>query len=70
MKRERDGERAGVHQPFKFSRAADAADEVDALVGAHIVDAKQWRKHRVLQATHVEGGLGRQPRGRRAEIKG
>src|SRR6266545_1138705 len=45
---------AAVHQFFQLGDAANAADEVDALAGARVVDAKQRRQHVFLQEGHVE----------------
>ena len=46
---------------LQFGRAADAADEIDALVGARVVDAEHGREQVVLQDGDVErsDGVGR-----------
>ena len=46
--------RAAVDDLLQFARAADAADELDALVGALVADAEQRREHEILQARDVE----------------
>ena len=54
--------------PFEFRRAAGAADEIDALVGAHVGDVQQWRKNLVLQDADIQRGdriRRRRPRARR-----
>ena len=43
--RERDGGPPDVTQPLELRGAASAADEVDALVGAHVADAEHRREH-------------------------
>ena len=50
----RAGEFAAVHQLFQFRRAADAADEMDALARARIVNAEHRREHVFLQQLHIE----------------
>jgi len=40
---------ARIHQLYQFIVAAYAADEVDSLVGARILDAQQRRQKGVLQ---------------------
>ena len=56
VEREGDGRAALVHEAFEFLRAADAADEVYALVGARVFDAEQGVEQVVLQEAHVERG--------------
>ena len=41
MKRKRNGGFAFVNKTFEFFSAAQAADEVDALVGANVFDAQR-----------------------------
>jgi hypothetical protein len=64
-RRERAGVFAAVHQLFQFRRAADAADEIDALARARIVNAEDRREHVLLQQRHVERSIGSLDRGER-----
>jgi hypothetical protein len=52
--RKRAGVFAAVHQLFQFRRAANAADEIDALARARVVNAENRREHVLLQQRHVE----------------
>ena len=54
VKREGRPGGAGVHEPFQLRRAADAADEVYALVRARVCDAEHGVEQVVLQEAHVE----------------
>lgn len=49
---------AGIDELDEFAGAADAADEIDALAGAGIVDAEDGSEEAVLQAGDVELGDG------------
>jgi len=45
---------AGIDQLHEFVGPADAADEIDALACARIIDAEERREQAVLQARHIE----------------
>src|SRR5829696_2877869 len=54
VERERDRRAAAVDRLLERRRAARAADEVDARIGAHVSDIQQVRKYGPLQDRHVE----------------
>ena len=54
VEREGDGHLARVHPALELRRAADAADEVDPLVGARVADAEDRPEDPVLQQGDVE----------------
>ena len=51
IQRERHRHLAAVHPPLQFAETTDAADEIDALVGARITDAEHRRQQLCQQAT-------------------
>ena len=59
--RKRDRGFAGVHELDQFAGAADAADEIDALAGARVVDAEHGREQAVLQAVTSSARSDRRP---------
>ena len=52
--RERHGGASGVDGALELARAAGAADEVDALVGADVADPEHRLEQALLQHAHVE----------------
>ena len=57
--REGDRSRAAVHGALERGGAADAAEEVDALVHPHVADPQQRREDLIVQQRDVERGAGR-----------
>lgn len=51
---EGDGELAAVHQLFQLGCATNAADEVDALAGAGVVDGEDGFQELILKDADVE----------------
>jgi hypothetical protein len=45
---------AAVDAPFKFFQAANAADEINTLIGALIRNAKQWPEEVILKEADVQ----------------
>src|SRR5204863_4100244 len=54
IQRERDRRLAAIHEVLQLARAARAADEVDALVGADVGDLQDRREQLVLEDADVE----------------
>ena len=51
---EGDGGFAGIHELDEFARAADAADEVNALAGARVVNAEDGCEESLLETFDIE----------------
>src|ERR1051325_7562416 len=58
VERKGDGSFSFINEPFELRRAARSADEINALVRAHVLDAEHRVKQVILQQADIQGSNG------------